>query len=145
MAAENKTEKPTAKRIADARKKGQVARSQQLATAAASIAATIMLGRFGGTLLRGLGDRLSSDLAHLGDAPFREVTGGELTSLVLSGGMMIGLLVGPIALTTMMVGVGAQVAQGGFNFTTEPLQFNFAKLNPIAGFKRFGMKQAGLD
>jgi flagellar biosynthesis protein FlhB len=39
MAGE-KTEKPTAKRLKDARKKGQIARSKDLALAAASVAAS---------------------------------------------------------------------------------------------------------
>ena len=35
-----KTEKPSAKRLKDARKKGQIARSKDLAMAAATVAAT---------------------------------------------------------------------------------------------------------
>ena len=56
------TEKPTRKKLEDARKKGQIARSRDLALAAASVAATIALARLGGRLIGGLGDRLAGDL-----------------------------------------------------------------------------------
>jgi flagellar biosynthesis protein FlhB len=53
MADENKTEKPTAKKLKEARDKGQIARSRDLALAAASVAATIALAKLGGRLLKG--------------------------------------------------------------------------------------------
>jgi flagellar biosynthetic protein FlhB len=145
MANEDKTEQPTGKRIEDARKKGQMARSRDLAVAAASVAASIALGRLGGRLLTGLGERLAADLDHLGDAPFRTVTTGELTGLVMGGGSLIAVLVGPIAFAAMVAGVAMQGAQGGFNFAPEAMKLDFGKLNPANGFKRFGIKQSGLD
>lgn len=45
--SQDKTEKPTAKKLKDARKKGQVARSRDLAVAAATVAAVIAIGRLG--------------------------------------------------------------------------------------------------
>src|SRR5688572_15494520 len=108
-----KTEKPTAKKLSDARKKGQVARSRDLAVAAASIAATIALARLGGRLLSGLGEKLASGLTHFADNPMRTVTEGEMTGLVIDGGSTIALLVGPIALATMVVGVATHGFQGG--------------------------------
>jgi flagellar biosynthetic protein FlhB len=145
MANEDRTEQPTGKRIADAQKRGQMARSRDLAVAAASVAASIALARLGGRVLTGLGDRLARDLGHLGDAPFRPITTGELTSMVMSGGALIAILVGPIALAAMMAGVAMQGAQGGFNFAPEAMKVDFSKLNPVNGFKRLGIKQSGLD
>jgi flagellar biosynthesis protein FlhB len=104
VANEERTEQPTGKKRQDAREKGQVARSKDLAVAAATVAATIALGRLGGRLVTGLGEQLSRDLTNLGDAPFRTVTSGELVSIVASGGMTMALLVGPIAMATMLTG-----------------------------------------
>lgn len=140
-----KTEKPTGKRLGDARKKGQVARSRELAVAAASLAGTIALGRLGGALVRGLSERLSAGLTHFGDEPLREVSSGDLVSLVVSSGMTITVLVGPIAMATMIAGVALQGAQGGWNFASESLKLDFSRLNPANGFKRFGVTQGGLD
>jgi flagellar biosynthetic protein FlhB len=145
VADAERTEKPTGKRLGDAKKKGQVARSRDLSVAAASVAATIVLGRMGGRLVSGLGDRLASDLAHFGDSPFRDVTSGELVSVIASGGMAIALLVGPIAMATMITGVALQGMQGGWNFASEALTVDFNRLNPVNGFKRFGIMQSGMD
>ncbi len=60
MSHEDRTEKPTGKKLQDAREKGQIARSRDLALAAASVAATIALARLGGRLMSGLGERLAA-------------------------------------------------------------------------------------
>ena len=145
MADAERTEKPTGKKLGDARKRGQIARSRDLGVAAATIAGTIALGRLGARLMTGLSDRLASDLAHLGDAPFRTVTSGELVSIVASGGTALALLVGPIAMATMITGVALQGVQGGWNFATDALTPDLGRLNPINGFKRFGVMQSGMD
>ena len=67
--SQDRTEQPTAKRWTDAREKGQVARSRDLALAAAAVAATIALAKLGGRLIDGLTERLALDLTHFGDAP----------------------------------------------------------------------------
>ena len=141
----DKTEKPTAKRLKDARDKGQVARSRDLALAAASIAATIALARLGERLLRGLGERLARDLTHFADAPLRTVTSGDLTNMVIDGGRTMALLVGPIALATMVVGVVTHGFQGGWSFSPQGLTLNWSRLSPASGIKRFGLMQSGMD
>jgi flagellar biosynthetic protein FlhB len=145
MSDANRTEQPTHKRLEKAREKGQIARSRDMAVAAASVAATIALGRLGGRLMSGLGDELARDLHHFGDAPLRVVTTGELQGLVVAGGATIGLLVGPIAMATLISGVGIQLLQGGFNFAPEAVTLDFGRLNPAAGLKNLAPSRAGLD
>jgi flagellar biosynthetic protein FlhB len=140
-----KTEQPTAKRLQDARKKGQVARSRDLAVAAASVAATIALARAGGWLVRGLGERLATGLTHFADDPTRTVTAGEVTGLVIDNGSAMALLVAPIALATMVVGVVTHGFQGGWSFASEGLTFNWSRLSPSNGIKRLGLSQSGAD
>jgi flagellar biosynthesis protein FlhB len=70
-----KTEKPTPKRLKDARKKGQIARSKDLAMAAATVAATFALARIGGRVVSALTERVAGDLSHFGDHPLRDITG----------------------------------------------------------------------
>lgn len=143
--SQDRTEQPTPKRLRDAQKRGQVARSRDLAVAAASVAATIALARLGGRLLAGLGERLARDLTHLGDAPLRPITAGDLTALVIGGSAAMAVLVGPIAAATAIVGAAVQGVQGGWTFSTESLQFKWGKLNPANGIKRLGLTQAGAD
>src|SRR5918996_5983060 len=116
--SQDRTEKPTGKRLADARKKGQVARSRDLAVAAATIAATMALARFGEWMVTGLGERLARDLTHFADTPLRTVTEGDLMSMVFDGGKTMLLLVGPIAMATMVIGVAAHGFQGGWAFAS---------------------------
>jgi flagellar biosynthesis protein FlhB len=143
--SQDKTEKPTAKRLQDARKKGQVARSRDLALAAASVAATVALAKLGGRLVTGAADQLASDLAHFGDNPLKTVTAGDVNGFVINGTWLIAVLVGPIALVTMAVGVGMHGFQGGWSFAPGALTLNWNRLNPANGMKRFGLMQSGMD
>jgi flagellar biosynthetic protein FlhB len=143
--SEDRTEKPTAKKLKDARKKGQIARSRDLAVAAATLAATVALGSLGGRLIRGTADRLTADLTHFGDAPLTPIAAGELSALVAGAVALIVVLVGPIALATTIVGVGAHGLQGGWNFATEALQPKLSRLSPMKGIKQFTPSKAGID
>src|ERR1043166_4314637 len=98
--ADEKTEQPTQKKLKEAREQGQIARSKELAVAAASVAGVLVLGRMGGRLITRLGERMAHDLTHVGDAPVRMVTAGELTALVVGSASFVAILVGPIALAT---------------------------------------------
>jgi flagellar biosynthetic protein FlhB len=144
MAGEQ-TEKPTRKRLEDARKKGQVARSRDLALAAASVAATFAVAQMGGRLIAGLEQELGGGLIRMGDAATRDLTGAEVAGIVASGATLIAWLVGPIALTTMVAAVGMHGFQGGWSFAPGALQLNWSRLNPANGVKRFGMQQSVVD
>jgi len=143
--SQERTEQPTAKRLGDARLKGQVARSRDLAMAAASIAATVALAKLGGRLLNGLAEHLASELTHFGDAPLATISAGDVNSRVIQGAGLIALLVGPIAIATMVVGVGALGFQGGWVFAPTALQPNWSKLSPASGLRKLGMKQSGIE
>jgi flagellar biosynthetic protein FlhB len=139
------TEKPTAKRLKDARKKGQVARSKDLAMAAALVAGTLALAKFGAFLVHSLGDRLATDLSHFGDNALQTVTGAQIDGVVILGAQAIAVLVGPIALVTVVATVGAHGFQGGWNFAPEAVRLNWSRLNPVNGAKRLNPVQSGPD
>jgi flagellar biosynthesis protein FlhB len=143
--SEDRSELPTAKRLTDAREKGQVARSRDLALAAAAVAATVALAKLGSRLINGLTERLASDLAHFGDAPLETISAGDVTSQAIQGALLIALLVGPIAIATMVVGVGMHGFQGGWVFAPNALQFNWSRLNPANGVKKLGVMQSGME
>jgi flagellar biosynthesis protein FlhB len=144
MAGE-KTEKPSEKRLKDARKKGQIPRSRDLAMAAATVAATFALARMGGHVMSALTELVSKDLSHFGDHPLRDITGPQMTGLAIEGAQLIALTVGPIALVTMTAAVGMHGFQGGWNFAPEALHLNWSRLNPGQGLKRFSVAQSGPD
>lgn len=140
-----KTEHPTLKKLRDAKEKGQIARSRDLALAAASVAGTVALASLGERLLRGLGERLAIDLTHFADAPTRTITAGELASMVVGGGSIIALLVGPIAMCTMVAGVVTHGFQGGWSFSAQGLTLKWSRLSPASGIKKLGLSQSGAD
>jgi flagellar biosynthetic protein FlhB len=144
MAGEQ-TEKPTRKRIEEARKKGQLPRSRDLGVAAASVAATFALAQWGGWLVSSLATRLAADLSRVGDDPMRAVTGPDVAGLAIDSMRALAILVGPIALVTMVAGAGVHGFQGGWAFTPGALQLNWSRLSPANGVKRFGFAQSGAD
>jgi flagellar biosynthetic protein FlhB len=143
--SQDRTEKPSAKRLREARKRGQFVHSRDLAVAGATVAATMGLGGFGGRLFSGLAARLAADLGSFGENPLRVLTGGELNGLVMRGGGLIAVLVGPIALCTVGAAVLVHGFQGGWSLATDTLKIDWGRLSPARGIKRFGLTQAGLD
>ena len=116
-----KTEKPSAKRLKDARERGQVAVSRDVSMAFGSLAATGVLVGAGSFLLRRLTASITDSLSHFGDAPLRELRSEDLIPLVISGGTLVALTAGPVAIAAAASGVLSSVLQSGFNFSTSPL------------------------
>jgi flagellar biosynthesis protein FlhB len=137
--------KPTAKRIREARRRGQIARSRDLAAAFGLVAATGMLGAFGGTLMHRLSALVVRSLEGLDRAARASMSAEELSSLVLSSGTVFALTVGPVALAAAVAGVAVSFAQGGFSVSTEPLVPDLTRLNPVNGLRRLKPSQSGID
>jgi flagellar biosynthetic protein FlhB len=140
-----KTEKPSAKRLKEARERGQVAVSRDVSMALGSLAATGVLVGAGSFLLRRLTATITDSLSHFGDAPLREMRGEDLIPLVISGGTLVALTAGPVAIAAAAAGVLSSVLQSGFNFSTSPLTPDLNRLNPANGFKKLAPSRAGID
>ncbi|WP_294157355.1 flagellar biosynthesis protein FlhB [uncultured Selenomonas sp.] len=138
FADDNKTEEPTAKKRADAAKKGQVGKSQEVSTAFVLLIAFIVI--------KVLWERIYANLAEYAVYIFGHLnqTVDVETVLQLFLGMIIILArtAFPIMLSVMIVGLAINIAQGGFIFSTEKINFDITKLNPINGFGRFFSKRA---
>ena len=134
-----RTEDATPKRRMEARKKGQVAKSNDLVQAVTLLAAAFMLPG----VCRGLTEAFLNAMHTPGKMAQRDAT----PEAILNGaGAMIQpmvMAVLPLLLAIMVLGVGANVAQVGFLMTGEPLKPEFKKINPLEGFKRlFSAKSA---
>lgn len=141
----DKTEKPTAKKIKDAKERGQVPRSRDLAAAAALVAGTIAMAWLGPGVLHVLTSRLAQDLRTMGDAAKLEIAPQTIAGLVWSSGALFAMVVAPLALTAAGVAVFAQVSQHGLVFAKEALTIKFDRLSPANGIKRLGWSQAGFE
>lgn len=137
--AGEKTEQPTEKRLRDAKKKGQVAKSQDLTGAVLLIAAvgTVWLvGPYLGEMLIGLvRDHLSSAASFKG-----EFTNAVAMSALTKGVIEMFWVLMPLFLVIMVFALLANYLQIGSVFSTESISPKFEKLNPVEGFKQKFMK-----
>ncbi|HMC14910.1 MAG TPA: type III secretion system export apparatus subunit SctU [Albitalea sp.] len=132
----DKTEKPTPKRLEDARKKGDVSKSKEVTS---TVVLVLWLGL--GALLLGFA---SARLAALWDALFAiigrgwETTGyaGAVRSI---GGLALELgvlLVGALLVPVAAAGLLADFLQIGAVFTFEKIKPKLENMNPVEGVKR---------
>lgn len=145
MASDDRTELPTAKRLRDARKRGQLPRSKDVTDAMQLVGLTIALVWLGPYLIRGLARGVRLGLERVGEMAQRQVSAGDLTIIASDTVFTAVALVGPIALTSIVLAVGTMSAQGGWNIATEAVKLDFTRLNPANGLKRLAFQRAGLD
>lgn len=136
--AGDKTEEPTAKKRADARKKGQVGRSTELSTA------FVLLSGF--FIIKVLWEHIYTSIAtyttYVFSHPNQTVDTENIMRIFIGIIELLAQTALPIMLAVMLVGLGINLFQVGINFTTEPLGFKLDKLNPINGFGRIFSKRS---
>ncbi|REE94432.1 flagellar biosynthetic protein FlhB [Paenibacillus taihuensis] len=130
--SQEKTERATPKKRNDARKKGQIAKSQEIPGALILLFVFISFFPLGGYYK----SRLLSLFGILFEQKLlMEVTTSNVISL-FSDLMMQGfMLLVPIFGIAVVVALIANYAQVGILFTGEPIKMKLEKLNPISGFK----------
>ncbi|MNM96256.1 Flagellar biosynthetic protein FlhB [compost metagenome] len=136
--AGEKTEKATPKKRQDARKKGQVAKSQELSGAVVLLSSFLCLLVFG--------DYFKERLIYLYSDVFyhrltMDVTAENVMVLLGDYGVKLLLLLAPIFLVILVMAILANYIQVGFLLTGEPLKMKLSKIDPIKGFKNiFSMR-----
>jgi flagellar biosynthesis protein FlhB len=131
--AGEKTEKATPKRRNDERKKGRVAKSQDVNTAFLLLFVFILMAVFAGFM--------KDSMLALFQHTFTEYLNWELTEtsvfqIFTESIIQFAKIVGPVMLIAIIAGVASNLMQIGFLFTTEPLKFDLKKIDPIQGAKR---------
>jgi flagellar biosynthetic protein FlhB len=134
---DNKTEKPTQRRLRKAREKGQVARSKEVSSAGVLLGGILLLMFFGQTILQTLEYAMKRLLAFRVPS---EITITYLSEFANGVGAHIAIVVLPLLLATLIFSIVANVMQGGLAFSTESLGFHFEKLNPQKGLERIFSK-----
>ena len=137
--AGEKTEQPTAKRLRDARRKGQVARSHDLSSAVLLVVSVAVLYLAGGYVAGWAGGAMREQLEHA--ATYR----GTLDQAAALGALFVGvkamaLVLAPLFGALLVVALLANYFQVGSVFSFEPVKPSMNKLNPAEGFKQRFLK-----
>jgi flagellar biosynthetic protein FlhB len=135
--ADNKTERPTSRRLQKAREKGQVARSREVASVMVLVGVLFMLYYFGGNLLAALRVEMKRMLSI--QVP-QDITVNYVSALLGDVSFRIAIALGPVLLTAVVMSTSANVLQGGLTLSWEALGLHFNKLNPANGFGRLFSK-----
>ncbi len=140
MAADDqeKTEEPTSKKIEDARKEGNVPRSQDFSGFVTLFVAVISFFALIGYMANRIENLYRYYLSFMGD----EITKNSILSMSIQTFKELLLAVLPIAVFVAVAGVLAAFFQFGLIFTTKPLIPDFKKIDPIKGFSNlFSIKK----
>ncbi|MDK2931414.1 MAG: flagellar biosynthesis protein FlhB [Bacillota bacterium] len=134
MPRDDRTEAATPRRRQEARRRGQVARSVEVNSAAILLATLGVLGASGGIVYAGLGgfmrQVLGDTLAH------PDLSDQGLHVLAMNALLTIGKAAGPAIATGFVVGLATNLAQVGLVLSLEPLAPRLSRIDPAAGMAR---------
>ncbi len=134
-----KTEPATEKKLSDARKEGQVAKSREIANGLGLLALFLVLKFWIGTLSQQLLDIFKVFYGKISETVVfwrGYMPGGDTNLLFREMLLRIIIILAPIMLIGMIVAFLSDVAQVGWLPTSKPMMPKFSKMDPIAGFKR---------
>lgn len=140
-----KTEEPTAKKLEDARNKGQVAKSKELPSAIMLLGLFLTIKVYISLLAEGFMDNFSLFFNKIPDFAGRnvnQVTTVALSDIMSTAMLQIVILAIPFFLVSFLLALVSNVAQVKWKVTGEPLKPKFNKLNPISGFKKIFSKRS---
>ncbi len=131
--AEERTEKPTPKRLREAWEKGQVARSREL-----NSTLVLMISALG---LWGLGYLLVGDLAAImrEGLVIERAMSMDPAALVQQFSSLAGRalwLLSPLFVLLLLGALAGPASMGGMVFSSKAIRFKFEKINPIKGLAR---------
>ncbi|MBA1445643.1 MAG: flagellar biosynthesis protein FlhB [Chromatiales bacterium] len=130
---QEKSEQPTAKRLNEAKRKGQVARSKELNTMAITLIGVIFLAMTSGQLGGGLQDLMKTSFTLSREEIFDIGTLFTHLSAAMQGAF---ILLVPFFGLMIVVAIGSSIALGGFSVSAEAMTPKLSKLSPAKGLKR---------
>ena len=134
-----KTEQPTAKKLDDARKEGQVAKSQEIATAFTLLALFVIIRviyPFMGTNFQTLFERVYNNIPNVARTYDGMLPVAYIRSILTNAILTMLLIASPFFIVAFIIAFLSDLVQVGFKPTSKPLQPKLSKLNPISGMKK---------
>jgi flagellar biosynthesis protein FlhB len=134
----DKTEQPTAKKLEEAVKKGQIAHSAEVQTVFVLLAGLTALMFTGQDTWRQFVGATVMTFGHLHDTM---ITTNALQGYAINGTLVLLRCIGPVVIATSLGGLLAGAIQNRFNTASEALTPDWNRVNPVEGFKRiFSMR-----
>jgi flagellar biosynthetic protein FlhB len=134
---QERSERPTPKRLTEARERGQVAKSSDLSAAVSLLIALVLLKLFGLHLV----SRWAGTLRYYLSSTPVPLNADHLDKVMMR---LLRALLETSAPLLVLMGAGvlaAVFAQVGFLFTFKTLEIKLARLNPLSGMRRlFGLQ-----
>lgn len=134
-----KTEEPTAKKLDDARKDGQTAKSKDLVTAISLLALFVLCKVYIGALGNNLMGTFSEYYGMFEKVPTDASAGmtHTMTSSVMQSVIMdILWFIFPVLIVSLAIAILGNVLQQKWKVTAKPLKPKLSKISPLSGFKR---------
>jgi len=134
-----KTEEPTAKKLDDARKEGQVAKSQEVATAFSLLALFLLLRiiyPFMATNFKGIFARVYNNIPNVARTYEGRLPINYINSMLVNAILTMLLVSAPFLISGFIIAFLSDLVQVGFKPTSKPLQPKLSKLNPVSGMKK---------
>ena len=140
-----KTEPATAKKLEDARKEGQVAKSREIANGMGLMALFLVLKNWTGKM--GVSFLETFEVVYNKIPQVTKLLGGaapenEMVLLLRHGSIQLILIILPIMLVGALVAFISNYIQVKWHPTTKPFQPKFSKMNPLKGIKKIFSKNS---
>ncbi len=140
-----KTEEPTSKRLSDARKDGQVAKSKEIGSSLTLFALFIILKIYVGNMSVLLRENFAMVYGKIPD--LTTFTGGELqigvfSTMVKEMMKRVLFIILPFIAAAFLINFVADLVQVKWKPTTKPMQPKWSKLNPAQGIKKIFSPQS---
>lgn len=134
-----KTEEPTSKKLEDARKEGQVAKSREITNAFELLAVFVILkvwvGYMGESFV-GIFQNLYSQIPDYIKMYDGFLPNATFDAIFFQTMIRLLIMILPVLLVGFLIAFLCDVVQVKWKPTGKPLQPKFSKLNPVSGFKR---------
>ncbi len=140
-----KTEPATAKKLQDARKEGQVAKSQELNHAFGLLTLFVMLKlfiSFIGEELLGIFQLIYKKIPDIINESIGGISVYTASTLINNVMGTILLILAPVFVIGFMVSLLSNILQVKWKVTAKPMMPKLSKINPISGFKRIFSKDS---
>ncbi len=139
LSTDDKTEEPSSKKIKDARKSGNVAKSKEVVTTVTLLGVLMIIYAMSDFIISELKNYIVKFLNVGVTRDFSIAMVRQLLMTALAGFMKLIIPIGMVIIVFSAIG---NLMQSGFMMTGDPLKPKLSKLNPLSGFKNMFSKKA---